>query len=222
MLLNTKHTNLGLKHGAMPVELKELSQEGEFEGYASIFGELDDGNDIMLRGAFKKSLKTMPAAKVRMLWQHSWHEPIGVWDEIREDDKGLFVRGHLLTDLQKGREAHVLLKAKGLDGMSIGYRTIVSTRDEKTGVRSLKEVELWEISLVTFPMGPGARVSATKGQWDEKELGRILVEGGLPEDFAADVVVNGLKAAVDKLGGQSVKRNEVMASLKALSATMKG
>jgi hypothetical protein len=106
--------------------------------------------------------------------------------------------------------------------MSIGYRTVVSTRDEKTGIRSLKDVELWEISLVTFPMGPGARVSATKGKWDEKELGRILTEGGLPEDFAADVVAIGLKAAVEKLGGQSVKRNEVMGSIARLQTMMKG
>lgn len=220
-MLSFKNTASSLAFGSTPVELKELSQEGEFEGYASIFGELDDGNDIVLKGAFKKSLKARPPGKVRMLWQHGWHDPIGVWDEIREDDKGLFVRGHLLTDLAKGREAHVMLKAGALDGMSIGYRTVVSQRDEKTGVRKLKELELWEISLVTFPMGPSARVSATKGQWDEKEVARILSEGGLPETFAADIVAHGLKGAVNRLGGQSVKRTEVLGSVQRLQQLMR-
>ena len=94
-----------------------------------------------------------------MLWQHDPARPIGVWDEVREDAKGLFVRGRLLLEVQAAREAHVLLQAGAIDGLSIGYRTL---RAEKAagGQRLLHEIELWEVSLVTFPMLPEARVQA--------------------------------------------------------------
>jgi HK97 family phage prohead protease len=94
-----------------------------------------------------------------MLWQHDPMQPIGVWDEVREDAKGLWVKGRLLTDVAKGREAASLIAAKAIDGLSIGYRTVKSTKGASGG-RLLAELELWEVSLVTFPMLPEARVGA--------------------------------------------------------------
>ena len=130
-------------------------------GYASLFGRKDQGGDTVQKGAYAISLKAMKAAGrgVKMLWQHDPTQPIGVWDEVREDATGLYVRGRILTEVEKGREAAALLTAGAIDGLSIGYRTVKAERDGK-GQRLLSELELWEVSLVTFPMLPEARVAA--------------------------------------------------------------
>jgi len=129
------------------------------EGYASLFGLTDQGGDAVLPGAFSGSLARLAARgdKVRMLWQHDPTRPIGVWDEVHEDAKGLWVKGRLLPDVAQAREAAALIQAGAIDGLSIGYRTIRAERD-KAGRRALAEVELWEVSLVTFPMLTEAKV----------------------------------------------------------------
>ena len=109
---------------------------------------------------------------VKMLWQHDPAQPIGIWDEVREDATGLWVKGRLLRDVEKGREAAALLAAGAIDGLSIGYRTVKAERDGK-GQRLLQELELWEVSLVTFPMLPEARVSA-KGDTPDADIWREL------------------------------------------------
>ena len=130
-------------------------------GYASLFGKADQGGDIVQKGAYAASLKAMSKAgrKVKMLWQHDPTQPIGVWDEVREDTKGLWVEGRILPDLRVGAEALALLKAGAIEGLSIGYRTIRATKASE-GRRLLHELDLWEVSLVTFPMLPEARVEA--------------------------------------------------------------
>lgn len=147
----------------MAFDLKAASASGTIEGYASLFGEVDQGGDVVASGAYGASLAKLAAQdrKVKMLWQHDPSQPIGVWEELREDDRGLWVKGRILTEVEKGREALALIKAGSIDGLSIGYRTINAQKDEG-GNRVLEEVELWEVSLVTFPMLPTARV-ATKG-----------------------------------------------------------
>lgn len=131
------------------------------EGYASVFGAPDQSGDVVEKGAYAASLRRLVASggRVKMLWQHDPTEPIGVWDEVREDATGLWVKGRILTEIEKGREAAALLAAGAIDGLSIGYRTVKAERDGK-GLRLLAELELWEVSLVTFPMLPEARVSA--------------------------------------------------------------
>lgn len=142
------------------------------EGYASLFGRRDQGGDTVLSGAYAASLKALTAAgrRVKMLWQHDPAQPIGVWDEVKEDATGLWVKGRILTEVARGREAAALLGAGAIDGLSIGYRTLRSERDAK-GQRLLSELELWEVSLVTFPMLPEARVTAKgdalSGSWAE-------------------------------------------------------
>ncbi len=129
-------------------------------GYASLFGKSDQGGDIVEKGAYGASLAR--GRGVKMLWQHDPAQPIGVWDEVREDETGLWVKGRLLTDVAKGREAASLIAAKAIDGLSIGYRTLKARKDDKGG-RLLSELELWEVSLVTFPMLPDARVGLKGG-----------------------------------------------------------
>jgi HK97 family phage prohead protease len=144
------------------------------QGYASVFGKPDQGKDVVQKGAYAASLKALLATgrRVKMLWQHDATQPIGIWDEVREDNQGLYVKGRLLTGVEKGREAVALIEAGAIDGLSIGYRTVRSARDEK-GQRLLTELELWEVSLVTFPMLPSARVAA-KGDDPSADMMREL------------------------------------------------
>lgn len=125
------------------------------EGYASLWGAADLNGDVMAKGAFRESLATAGARGVRMLHQHESRSVIGVWDEMVEDDRGLWVRGRIMDWSAEARFARALAKAGALDGLSIGFRSQRARREGR--LRVLVEVELWEVSLVTFPMLPGAR-----------------------------------------------------------------
>ncbi len=160
------------------LELRGLSRDGTFSGYASVFGEVDLGKDAIERGAFRKSLGERGASGVRMLFQHDPAEPIGAWKTIREDSRGLYVEGVLADGVSRAREVHQLLKNGALDGLSIGFRTVRAKTDAKSGVRRILEADLWEISVVTFPMLPSARVQNIKNaRWfrdKETELVRAM------------------------------------------------
>ncbi len=156
----------GLEHKFASFGTTLEVQDGQvIEGYASHFGRTDQGGDIVKKGAYSSSLSRAIAEqrKIKMLWQHDPAQPIGIWDELREDEAGLWVKGRILDSTQKGREAAALIAAGALDGLSIGYRTIKATKNDK-GQRLLTELELWEVSLVTFPMLPSARVAAKSGE----------------------------------------------------------
>lgn len=161
---------------------------GEIEGYGSVFNLMDRGGDIMLPGAFKKSLSEWKKKKtpIPMLWQHNSSEPIGIWEQFEEDDRGLKVKGSLAMELPKAKEARVLMKKKAVSGLSIGYRTKEADYDRLTGARKLKQVELWEISLVTFPMLPEAQISGVKNSagFDARAAEKAFREGGLSRNDA--------------------------------------
>ena len=143
-----------------PARLASLGPD-EFEGYASLFGVPDGAGDIVQPGAFAKSLRRRPPDKVRMLYQHSALEPLGVWDEITEDRRGLYVRGRLVLDVARAYEVRALFAEGALNGLSIGFRTVLA---HKSGTyRLLNEIELWEISVVTFPLLAGSSVTAVGG-----------------------------------------------------------
>jgi HK97 family phage prohead protease len=142
--------------------LSAVDADGTFTGYASLFSRADLGRDMVMPGAFRASLAKRGAAGVKLLFQHDPNTPIGVWLDVREDGEGLFVKGRLTTEVAKAREVLSLMRAGALDGLSIGYRTVRGRTDAKTGVRALHEVDLWEISVVTFPMLPEARVVSVK------------------------------------------------------------
>ncbi len=168
--LETKFCQLG--------DAVQVTDGAKIEGYASFFGMPDQGNDIVQPGAYGRSLKRLAekGGRVKMLWQHDPAQPIGIWDEVREDARGLYVKGRILTDVEKGREAVALIAAGAIDGLSIGYRTVSAEKDGK-GRRLLGELELWEVSLVTFPMLPEARVGAkgdTPGAEALRDLAGVL------------------------------------------------
>jgi HK97 family phage prohead protease len=145
-----------------PISRLSLAVDGSIEGYASLFGEVDQARDMVMPGAFTQTLKQRGLRKIPMLFQHDPSEPVGVWLELIEDWRGLIARGRLIPDVMRARELLSLLKAGAVDGLSIGYRTVRGQIDPKSRVRRLYQVDLWEISIVTFPLLNGARVSAVK------------------------------------------------------------
>lgn len=183
-------------HGPRPLRLETKftpiappasAAEGRVEGYASVFGVIDDGGDEVAPSAFSASLARRTAA-VKLLWQHDPSQPIGVWDELVQDAVGLRVSGRLITEVRRGAEAAALLAAGAVDGLSIGYRTL---RSEKTraGGRRLLEIDLWEVSLVTFPMLSEARAAPASPR-------RVAPAGS---DAAARRLTETLRAARDAL-----------------------
>lgn len=140
----------------------DLRVDGEFEGYASLFNVEDLAGDIVMPGAFRQSLRERGVRGVKMLWQHDAAQPVGAWLSIVEDHRGLKVKGRLNLASAKAREVLALMRDGAVDGLSIGFRARVARRDAASGTRRLYKLDLWEISLVTFPMLPQARVDAVK------------------------------------------------------------
>ena len=202
-----------LKHLTFETEIKSDAQ-GVFTGYGSIFGNEDQGNDIMKKGAFTKSLTKRPASKVKMLYQHKTDEPIGIFTDMYEDNKGLYVKGQLAMGTQKGREAYELLKMGALDGMSIGFKADPDKQgynENKRGVRTLKEVDLMEISLVTFPMNESALIETVKGNAKNiREWEKILREAGGLSRTESKI---GAKALSESLNQRDAEDKQTLADL---------
>ena len=146
------------------VSVSNISKSGSFEGYASLFNIVDLGRDLVLPGAFKESLTAHKPGSVKMLWQHDAAQVIGSWTRIVEDHKGLKVSGQLNLAVAKAREVYALMLEGAVDGLSIGFRVQQASKDPATGIRRLAKLDLWEISIVTFPMLPSARVEQVKLQ----------------------------------------------------------
>lgn len=139
-----------------------LSADGTIEGYASLFGEVDQARDMVMPGAFRQTLQSRGLRKIPMLFQHDPAEPVGVWLDLAEDLRGLRARGRLIPDVTRARELLALLHGGAIDGLSIGYRTVRGQIDPRTRIRRLHQVDLWEVSIVTFPLLNGARINTVK------------------------------------------------------------
>lgn len=163
------------------LEIKSLTDEGVIEGYASIFSNVDQGGDKIMPGAFVDSLaKSRQSGRtVKMLWNHDPSQPIGIWEDLAEDGKGLRGRGRLVMEVPKAREAHALMKAGAIGGLSIGYRTIKAEPDGN--VRLLKQVDLFEVSPVTFPMNDRAKISSVKSEGIEEIVEKLAAGDRLTE-----------------------------------------
>lgn len=208
------------------LEVKAAGEAGEFEGYASTFGDVDQGGDVVEPGAFMESVVQARKAgrTIPMLWQHDQREPIGVWSDIAEDARGLFVKGQLLIeDDPLARRAHKLLKARALGGLSIGYSIPAggaAMDDRRPGVRRLKKVDLREVSLVTMPMNIRAKVTSVKSILDGgrmptvREFEEFLRDaGGFSKSLAAAIAS---KAAPHLRGDPEAKASDALAFLNAL------
>jgi len=179
-------------------EIKAVDETGMIEGYGSVFGNADSYSDVVVEGAFERSLEEaktsgrMPA----MLWQHDPEEPIGVWVDMREDSRGLYVKGKL-ADTQRGREARELIKLGALTGLSIGYTTKKYEIDKENDVRRLTEIELWEVSPVTFPANSEARITGVKASdiSTPKDFERFLRDAGFSRKEAKQITAHGFGEA---------------------------
>ena len=171
------------KNSAVPLDAKAVSDNGVIEGYASVFGNVDSYGEIVEPGAFVDSLVNAKRTgrKIKLLWQHDPHQPIGIWDDLAEDSKGLWVKGRLFKDtVAKAAEAYALLKEGGLDGLSIGYRTLkAEPKAGKPGVTSLLKLDLFENSVVTFAANERARVEVVKSILDAGQLPTVREFEGL-------------------------------------------
>ncbi len=220
------------KHGTLKVrdfdlEVKAVGDDGTFSGYGSVFGVVDSYKEIVAPGAFAESLAELAAKgrPVPVLWMHRADTPIGVWDELREDDKGLHGSGTLLTkDVAQAREAHALMKARAVTGLSIGYWVRESSYDEKTGIRTLTKLELVEVSLVTFPANDEARVEAVKFKLARGQLPTLpefesfLREAGFSKSQRVAIANHGLSYLL-RSESESAANSE---GVKALSETLAG
>lgn len=202
--------------------LERVTGGGRFSGYASLFDAVDMGRDAIAPGAFSKSLEQRGPSGIRMLFQHDPGEPIGRWVEIAEDDRGLKVTGQLALEVGRAREIHALLASGAIDGLSIGFRAVKARTDGRTGIRRILEADLWEISVVTFPMLPAARVSAVKAvrpmaRPSKRELERWLVrDAGLTRTEAGAVMAKGY-GGLAQTGGRDAAGSEAQ----GLAATIR-
>lgn len=185
-------------------QIKAVSDDGTVEGYGSVFGVKDTYSDVVAAGAFAKSLAahksegSMPA----MLWQHDSDRPIGIWTEMAEDAMGLKIKGKLALETTLGKEAHTLLKMGALNGLSIGFCSKEWSYDRETDVRTLSEIDLWEVSLVTFPANGKARVTGVKAAIDDlaapKDAEKALREAGFSKADATGFVARVMRMGEER------------------------
>lgn len=198
-------------------ELKAINDDGTFEGYGSVFGVKDSYDEIVMQGAFAESLAqhkskgSMPA----LLWQHRSGEPVGVYTGMEEDTIGLKVTGQLALKTTRGAEAYELLKMKAISGLSIGFVTREDAYDRVTRIRTLKRVDLWEVSLVTFPANDAARVQGVKGIEEIQSLRdaeRYLRDSGLSRSEAVAFM-----SRIKCLGQRDAEGDELQALIEAIN-----
>ncbi len=176
------------------VKQEDVKDDGTFIGMASTFGgKPDDGGDVVIPGAFKKTIKKggRNGTGIPLLWQHEGHNPIGIIPRLEEVKRGLEIDGDIEIEATQGRDAHLLLKKGAVKGISIGFDTVQYEIDRKKQIRYLKEVELWEISIVTFPMNTRARVLSVKAVEEAetpRELENALRDAGLSKTASQYIV----------------------------------
>jgi len=207
-------------------EVKEVNGSGEFEGYLSVFGEIDSAKDVVKKGAFTKTLAEhkekgrMPA----LLWQHDTREPIGIWRSMHETENGLFVKGSLfIDDIPKARAAYRLIKEKAISGMSIGFRTVnYDIRDD--GIRVITEIDLLEGSLVTFPALDSARVEDVKQMLTNGEIPSVrefetfLRDAGFSRKQSKALIADGYKS----ISQCDAEDDGLLSSLEGLCKSFRG
>lgn len=227
-MLQTKDGSLGLsvKNSGITLDVKAVGDDGVIEGYASAFGVVDSYNEVVEPGAFTGSLvdSRRKGRSVKMLWQHNSEQPIGVWDDLAEDSKGLYVKGRILKDASRlAGEAYSLLKGGALDELSIGYRTLqTAPHDDKQGVLKLLKLDLREVSLVTFgALGRAARVTDVKSLLEGGQLPTVrefeehLRESGFSKSLATAIAA---KATPHLRGDPEAKADDALSFLLALRA----
>lgn len=222
--MRIKTDNRGIKRREVAFKADKVNDDGTFVGYGSVFGTVDSYREIVAPGAFKESLERIESSgdPLPCLWQHRSGEPIGGYDLLEEDERGLKVSGWLMVnEIPRAREALALLKRRVVKGLSIGYYVEGETWNEKEKLTTLTKLDLVEISIVTFPANPDAMVDAVKHGAELFRAGKLpalkdfeafLREAGASKTQAAAIAGKGLSALLRSESG-----NDPLASLKALS-----
>lgn len=200
------------------LEVKSLDEGGQFEGYASVFGVQDSDGDVIVKGAFRKSIERFRSMgkMPKMLWQHNPTIIVGKFTEMQEDDNGLWVKGSLILDVEKGREAYALMKAGELDAMSVGFNIGEAMAGEMRG-RVIEEADLWEISLVTWGANPDALITSVKGIDTERDFEHFLRDAGFSRKEAKRITAEGFKPSD---GSQRDVDPGLMDSIKTLKSKL--
>ena len=205
------------------LEIKEV-KDRSFSGYGAVFNNIDRGGDRLLPDSLTDSIKSFMEGKrkPKMLWQHDPEQPIGIWKEMKADEKGLALRGEIL-DIPKGNEVYTLMKAGAIDALSIGYKTLDYEMKEENGsrIRELKKIELWEVSAVTFPMNAEALVTDVKQLQSPREVERLLRKAGVPGTFAKLLSLYGYEEATNRLQEDHRDDDVEAEAQKALSELMR-
>lgn len=201
----------------LTLEIKADADARTIEGLGSVFNNVDGGGDIVLPGAFAKSIAVkMP----KMLWQHKSDMVIGKWDEVRETPEGLFLKGRLLKTTL-GNDAYELALNGAIDGLSIGYSTKDSEFDRKSGTRKLKAVELHEVSLVTFPMNEKAGITRVKSldgvPFEALHEHKRMVEAALRDAGASDQLATYVASLIPTPASRDAKGEEKQTVAEILS-----
>lgn len=190
-----------IEHKRFPLEIKAVEDDGFFSGYLSVFNNVDAYQEVVVPGAFKETLAAWKEkdALPPVLWQHDHTQPIGPFTKMEEDEHGLYVEGRTLMDIQRGREAHILMKNRVISGMSIGFETLGEEIDKEKQLRKLTKIKLWEGSIVTFPANPEAQIDAVKSILekgnlpDPRTFERFLREAGFSKSQAVAITNHGIK-----------------------------
>jgi uncharacterized protein len=213
-----------------PFKVKEVKESGEFSGYGSVFGVKDAYGDIVIKGAFANSLADWQGkGKLpKMLWQHRTDEPLGPYSVMKEDDHGLYLEGKILVDAgPTERRAYEHLKAGTIDSLSIGYSIPAGgiEYDKDQDAYLLKQIKLWEVSLVTFPANPEAMIDTVKSVIDNgpKEFERFLREAGLSRSQAKGLMARGFDGLRElREAGEDDQTTEAVKSLQRMLKALKG
>jgi HK97 family phage prohead protease len=199
--MQTKRKNVEHRVANVRLDVKMIGEEGEFEGYASVFETLDSYGDRVKSGAFQESLMRRKPNEIAMLWQHNANEVIGVWTGFMEDERGLRCTGKLIRETQRGAEAYALMKEGAIQGLSIGF-IVEESREAQDGAREIVRVDLWEVSVVTFPANPDANVMgvrhalATGQEVTKRDMEHALKELGLSRRQAQRFIADGFDAMI--------------------------
>lgn len=193
-------------------ELKHLDDGGSFSGYASVFGVQDSDGDVIVKGAFAESIeKFKERGKMpKMLWQHDPRAIVGQFHDMFEDDHGLFVKGSLIMEVEKGREAYALMKAKQLDAMSVGFNIDSAVAGDGTRNRVIERADLWEISLVTWGANPEALITDVKSLKTERDFEQFLRDAGFSRKEAKTITSVGFKPLVAGETPEDEQRDAVL------------
>ena len=219
--METQHLTSGF-------QIKAVAEDGTFSGYASVFGVEDSYSDVVIKGAFTKTIARYESKGTfpKLLWQHKMDEPIGIYTKMFEDDIGLFVEGKLLLDVQRAKEAHTLMKAGALDGLSIGY-DVKDFEIQGDSVRLLKELELFEVSIVTFPANEHSLISNVKKKLSDGEMPSVrdfehmlTRDAGFSRSESNSIINDGFKSMLLKRDAVYVDQ-EIVESLDRLISIIK-